>query len=49
MANRVDPDQMLHSAASDLGSLILDRPAFLNTEGIIITLSIGTDRPLQTV
>ena len=31
VANSVDPDQMLHSAASDLGLHYLLKPAFLNT------------------
>ena len=31
MANSVDPDQMLHSVASDLGLLFLQRPICLNT------------------
>ena len=31
VANSVDPDQMLHSAASDLGLHCLQRPVRLNT------------------
>ena len=33
MANSVDPDQMLHSAASDLGLHCLLGPIFLNALG----------------
>ena len=33
MANSVDPDQMLHSAASDLGLHCLQRPICPSTEG----------------
>ena len=33
MANSVDPDQMLHSAASDVGLHCLQRPVCPNTEG----------------
>ena len=33
MANRVDPDQMQHSAASDLGLHCLQRPICPNTKG----------------
>ena len=33
MANSVDPDQMLHSAASDQGLHCLQRTIYLNTKG----------------
>ena len=33
MANSVDPDQMLYSAASDLGLHCLQRPVCPNTKG----------------
>ena len=33
MANSVDPDQMMHSAASDLGVRCLLRPVSQNTLG----------------
>ena len=33
MANSVDPDQMPHSVASDLGLHCLQRPIRPNTEG----------------
>ena len=43
VANRVDPDQMLHVAASDLGLPCLLRPVCWNT---IFTLSIQTSQLL---
>ena len=46
MYGNVDPDQMPRSVASDLGLHSLLRHVCLNT---IITLNIGTDRPVQTM
>ena len=37
MANSVDPDQMLHSAASDLGLHCLQMPLCPNTYGYYCT------------
>ena len=52
MANSVDPDQMPHSVASDLGLHCLQKPICSNTYGYygtISTLSIWTDKVEQTV
>ena len=38
MTNSVDPDQMLHSAASDLGLHCLQRPICPNT--LVITVNL---------
>ena len=48
VANSVDIDLMLHSVASDQGMHCLLRPV-LEVLGVntVITLSIGSDRPLQ--
>ena len=45
MANSADPDQMLHSAVSDLGILCLPRPAFPNTYSKYYILS-DSDVPM---
>ena len=36
MANSADPDQMLHSGASDLGLYCLQRPVCANTKGFTV-------------